>query len=100
MINQELLSALKAIFADMDRNNGEAPGHCHAIKGHWDDDGSQCKVCLHWEQARSAIASADNAAAELSDEELYELWDKNWPNSCVVFARVVIAADRKLRGDA
>ena len=54
----ELLEALQLIFKHYDRNNGEAPHHCHAHNGHWDLDDSKCEVCSDWEKARAAINKA------------------------------------------
>jgi hypothetical protein len=51
----DLLEALQLIFKHYDRNNGEAPHHCHAHKAHWDLDDSPCEVCADWEKARLAI---------------------------------------------
>lgn len=54
----DLLEALQLIFKHYDRNNGEAPHHCHGHKAHWDRDGSKCEVCADWERARAAINKA------------------------------------------
>ena len=54
----DLLEALQLIFKHYDRNNGEAPHHCHAHKAHWDLDDSPCEVCSDWEKARAAINKA------------------------------------------
>ena len=54
----DLLEALQLIFKHYDRNNGEAPHHCHGHKAHWDLDDSPCEVCSDWEKARAAINKA------------------------------------------
>ncbi|MCR4319717.1 MAG: hypothetical protein NUV74_05200 [Candidatus Brocadiaceae bacterium] len=41
-----------------DRNDGNAPGHCHRIPGIWDRDngdkaGTQCSWCAIWAKAKS-----------------------------------------------
>jgi hypothetical protein len=54
----DLLEALINIFKHYDRDNGEAPHHCHGHKGHWDKDDSICEVCVDWEKARAAITKA------------------------------------------
>ncbi len=53
----DLLAALGKIIANMDEDDGEAPGHCHENKGRWDKDGSQCEWCADWNSAKKLVAA-------------------------------------------
>jgi hypothetical protein len=61
-VNQELLEALKAIFASKDEGiDNDAPGHCHRLRGVWDETGVKCNWCATWNKARAAIAKAEGS---------------------------------------
>lgn len=53
----QLAGVLKRIMKEMDDDDGEAPGHCHEKKGHWDRDGSPCEGCAAWNDAKALLAS-------------------------------------------
>ena len=65
----DLLVALQHIFAELDKGDGNAPGHGHDSHGIWNDDvsngsnaGNSCDWCAKWNRAKSAIARATGAA--------------------------------------
>ncbi|WP_210015054.1 hypothetical protein [Pseudomonas palmensis] len=58
--NERLVSAIQAVINEVPsrvtRNDGNAPGHCHAVPGIWDEDngdraGTECGWCKVWAAA-------------------------------------------------
>lgn len=67
----ELRGFLVALLDDqgVDRNDGNAPGHCHNIPGVWDSDngkkaGKQCSLCAAWNKAKQIIEDSRHEALE------------------------------------
>jgi hypothetical protein len=48
-----LLSAVVDHYPDKIK---DAPGHCHSVKGKWDDDGADCEWCATWQEIRKFLA--------------------------------------------
>lgn len=53
----DALRLLRAVVAELDEDAPDAPGHCHAVPGKWDKDGSHCDWCTTWADVRSFAAA-------------------------------------------
>src|SRR5690554_3480796 len=57
---QSLLEAVLREIPHREGRRGNAPGHCHAVPGVWDEDngalaGKECAWCKVWSEALTAI---------------------------------------------
>jgi hypothetical protein len=57
---RRLLNRLLEEVGEHDRNDGNAPGHCHQVPGVWDSDngkkaGKPCAWCALWAEAKATI---------------------------------------------
>lgn len=61
--NEKLRLLLRRLLEEEslhDRDDGNAPGHCHEVPGVWDSDngkkaGKQCAWCALWAEAKATI---------------------------------------------
>lgn len=61
--NEKLRNLLNELLAQEgmhDRDDGNAPGHCHEVPGVWDSDngkkaGKPCAWCALWAEAKASI---------------------------------------------
>lgn len=56
-----MFDMLETLVDEMDDCKPDAPGHCHAVQGRWDKDGSKCELCALWVEIRALMALTPNA---------------------------------------